>query len=258
MDSIVGRGDELLPQPSPVVLITGASRGIGRAIALRFAQEGARIGINYLNNVEAAEATADDVSRLGAEPFLLPGDVSDPGTVAAALDALSQRWGRIDVLVNNAGIVRDTLILRMSDDDWDSVLRTNLRGAFLCTRAVLRPMLRQRAGRIINVASVSGLRGNAGQANYAASKAALIGLTKSVAREVASRGITVNAVAPGLIETDITTNMPEKARAALIEQIPLGRMGTIDEVANVVSFLASDQASYLTGQAIVVDGGLAM
>lgn len=247
-----------MSQSSPVVLITGASRGIGRAIALRFARDGARIGINYLSNVKAAEATAEDVSRLGAEPLLLPGDVSDQVIVASMLDSLLQRWGRIDVLINNAGIVRDTLILRMSDDDWDTVLQTNLRSAFLCTRAVLRPMLRQRSGRIINVASISGLRGNAGQSNYAASKAALIGFTKSVAREVASRGITVNAVAPGLIETDITTNMPEKARAALIEQIPLGRMGTIDEVANVVSFLASEPASYVTGQAIVVDGGLAM
>lgn len=247
-----------MTQSSPVVLITGASRGIGRAIALRFARDGARVGINYLSNSAAANSTAEDVSRLGGEPLLLPGDVSDQTSVVATLDTLIQHWGRIDVLVNNAGIVRDTLILRMSDDDWDSVMRTNLRSAFLCTRAALRTMLRQRSGRIINVASISGIRGNAGQSNYSASKAAMVGFTKSVAREVASRGITVNAVAPGLIETDITTNMPEKARSALIEQIPLGRMGTIDEVADVVSFLASDQASYITGQAIVVDGGLAM
>jgi len=243
---------------SPVVLITGASRGIGKAIALRLARDGARIGINFRSNASAAEATAEDVSRLGGEPLLLPGDVSVPVSVASTFETLLGHWGRVDVLINNAGIVRDTLVLRMSDDDWDAVIQTNLRSAFLCTRAALRTMLRQRSGRIVNVASISGIRGNAGQSNYAASKAALVGLTKSVAREVASRGITVNAVAPGLIETDITTNMPEKARDALVGQIPLGRMGTTDEVADVVSFLASDQASYITGQVIVVDGGLAM
>jgi len=162
------------------------------------------------------------------------------------------------VLVNNAGIVRDTLLLRMSEEDWDRVLETNLRSAFLCTRAALRPMLRQRSGRIINMASISGIRGNPGQANYSASKAALIGFTKSVAREVASRGITVNAVAPGLIETDITAQMPDKAREALITQIPLGRMGTPEDVAGLVAYLASEEAGYITGQAFVVDGGLAM
>jgi 3-oxoacyl-[acyl-carrier protein] reductase len=173
-------------------------------------------------------------------------------------EQLFRTWGRIDVLVNNAGIVRDTLLLRMSDDDWDAVVDTNLRSAFLCTKAASRQMLRQRSGRIINIASISGIRGNAGQANYAASKAGLIGFTKTVAREVASRGITVNAVAPGLIETDITTAMPAKARDAIVEQIPLGRMGTPEEVAAVVTFLASPEAGYITGQAIVLDGGLVM
>jgi 3-oxoacyl-[acyl-carrier protein] reductase len=243
---------------SSVVLITGASRGIGRAIALRFAREGAGIGINYRQNEAAAEATAAEVSTLGGEPLLLPGDASDAAAVVTTFDALLSRWGRIDVLVNNAGIVRDALLLRMSDDDWDRVVETNLRSAFLCTRAALRPMLRQRSGRIVNVASISGIRGNAGQANYSATKAGLIGFTKSVAREVASRGITVNAVAPGLIETDITVQMPAKAREALLEQIPLGRMGTPDEVAALVGFLASSEAGYITGQAIVLDGGLAM
>jgi len=247
-----------LADSAAVILVTGASRGIGRAIALRFARAGGRIGINFRGNTAAAEETASAVEQAGGEPLLLPGDVSNPAVVTAIFDTLLQRWGRLDVLVNNAGIVRDTLVLRMSDEDWDQVLDTNLRSAFLCTRAALRPMLRQRSGRIINVASIAGLRGNAGQANYAASKAGLIGLTKSVAREVASRGITVNAVAPGLIETDITRQMPERAREALIQQIPMGCMGTPEDVAEVVFFLASDGARYVTGQAIVVDGGLAM
>jgi 3-oxoacyl-[acyl-carrier protein] reductase len=239
-------------------LITGASRGIGRAVAQRFGQDGARVAINYRQNAAAAEEVADEVRSRGGEPLLVAGDVGESGPSASVVESVLARWGRIDVLVNNAGIVRDTLLLRMSDEDWDRVLETNLRSTFLCTRAALRPMLRQRSGRIVNVASVSGLRGNAGQANYAASKAGIIAFTKSVAREVASRGITVNAVAPGLIETDITAAMPEKARAALLEQIPLGRMGRVDEVAELVAYLASDKAAYITGQAVVVDGGLAM
>ena len=245
-------------QSSPVVLITGASRGIGRAIALHFGQTGARVGINFRQNSAAAEDTAAAVVEAGGEALLLPADASNGPAVTSMFETLTNTWGRIDVLVNNAGIVRDTLLLRMSEDDWDQVIDTNLRSAFLCTRAALRPMLRQRSGRIINISSISGVRGNAGQANYAASKAALIGFTKTIAREAASRGVTVNAVAPGLIETDITTTMPEKARQAIIEQIPLGRMGTVDEVASLVIFLASPAAAYLTGQAIVLDGGLAM
>jgi 3-oxoacyl-[acyl-carrier protein] reductase len=247
-----------LAENAPVVLITGASRGIGRAIALRFGQDGARVGVNFRQNASAAEETGNAIVAAGGQSLLLPADAADAASVSAMFENVLKTWGRIDVLVNNAGIVRDTLLLRMSEDDWDQVLQTNLRSAFLCTKAALRPMLRQRSGRIINVSSISGIRGNAGQANYAASKAALIGFTKTVAREAASRGVTVNAVAPGLIETDITTTMPEKARQAIIEQIPLGRMGTVDEVAGLVAFLASPAAAYLTGQAIVLDGGLAM
>lgn len=243
---------------SPVVLISGASRGIGRAIAQRFGQGGARVAINYLQNAAAAEAVAEDVRARGGEPLLVAGDVGESGVAAAIVESVVKEWGRIDVLVNNAGIVRDTLLLRMSDDDWDRVIETNLRSTFLCTRAALKPMLRQRSGRIVNLGSISGIRGNAGQANYSASKAGIIAFTKSVAREVASRGITVNAVAPGLIETDITIGMPDKAREALLEQIPLGRMGRVDEVAELVAYLASDKASYITGQAVVIDGGLAM
>jgi 3-oxoacyl-[acyl-carrier protein] reductase len=241
-----------------VVLVTGASRGIGRAIALRFGRNGARVGINFRQNAAAAQATADEVVALGGEPLLLPGDASDASAGAGLIESVLSAWGRLDVLVNNAGIVRDTLLLRMTEDDWDQVIDTNLRSAFVCTKAALRPMLRQRRGRIINLASISGIRGNAGQANYSASKAGLIAFTKTVAREVASRGITVNAVAPGLVETDIITAMPEKAREALIAQIPLGRMGTPEEVAALVAFLASDEAGYITGQAYVIDGGLAM
>jgi len=246
-----------LPE-KPVILVTGASRGIGRAIALEFARGGACVAINFRQNAAAADSVAAEIAQLGGEAILVPGDVADGATVAKVFDQVVGRWGRLDVLVNNAGIVRDTLLLRMSEDDWDKVLGTNLRSAFLCTRAALRLLLRQRSGRIINISSISGLRGNAGQANYSASKAALIGFTKTVAREAASRGVTVNAVAPGLIETDIVSGMPEKAREALVQQIPLGRLGTAEEVASLVGFLASDKAGYITGQTFVIDGGLAI
>ncbi|MBI2940223.1 MAG: 3-oxoacyl-[acyl-carrier-protein] reductase [Chloroflexi bacterium] len=241
-----------------VALVTGASRGIGRAIALRLAQDGALVGVNYRQNAAAAEAVTTAIEESGGQAFLVPGDVSDAGQARAAVAKAIEVGGRLDVLVNNAGIIRDTLLLRMADDDWDAVLNTNLRGAYLCTQAALRGMLRQRWGRIVNIASIAGLVGNAGQANYSAAKAGLIGFTKSVAREAASRNVTVNAVAPGLIETDITTGMPPKAREAMIAQIPMQRMGTPEEVAEVVAFLVSDRASYITGAVIQIDGGLAM
>ncbi len=243
---------------SRVALVTGASRGIGRAIALRLARDGVRVGLNYHSNEAAAREVASGVESLGGTALLLPGSVAEAATAEAIVGQVLEAWGRLDILVNNAGIIRDTLLLRMGEADWDAVLDTNLKGAFLCTKAALRPMLRQRWGRIVNISSVSGLRGNPGQANYSAAKAALIALTKTTARESASRNVTANAVAPGMILTDITAAMPEKAREAIVGQIPLGRMGTPEDVAEVVAFLASDAAAYVTGAVVQVDGGLAM
>ena len=246
------------PNLTRVALVTGGSRGIGRAVALRLARAGARVAINYRENQAAAQEVADEIVRLGSEALLLKGDVATSESVDAMFDTLLKTWGRIDILVNNAGIIRDGLSIRMSDADWDAVLDTNLRGAFLCTRVALRQMLRQRWGRIVNVSSVSGIRGNPGQVNYSAAKAGLIGLTKTIAREAAGRNVTVNAVAPGLIGTDIIKQMPEKAREGLAAQIPMGRLGTPEEVAELVGFLASDLAGYITGAVVQIDGGLAI
>jgi 3-oxoacyl-[acyl-carrier protein] reductase len=241
-----------------VALVTGASGGLGRAIALELARQGAAVGVHYGRRRETAEAVVQAISERGGRAVALGGDLTEPATPGRLVEAV-QAWGDgLHILVNNAGITRDTLILRMKDEDWDAVLQTNLGAAFRCIRAALRPMVRQRSGRIINVVSIAGQIGNAGQANYAAAKAGLIGLTKATAREVASRGITVNAVAPGLIDVGLTEALgPEQVRRFL-DQIPLGRLGTAAEVAAAVAFLASDDAAYITGHVLNVDGGLVM
>ncbi|MCL4426226.1 MAG: 3-oxoacyl-[acyl-carrier-protein] reductase [Firmicutes bacterium] len=239
-----------------VALVTGASRGIGRAIALALAQEGAVVAVNYAAQAQAAQAVVQAIEERGGQAVALPADVSDARQVEAMVKETLDRFGRIDILVNNAGVTRDGLIMRMKDSDWEQVISTNLRGAFLCARAVARPMLKQRGGRIINISSVVGLTGNVGQVNYASAKAGLIGLTKSLARELASRQITVNAIAPGFIETDMTRELSEETRQAMQKGIPLGRAGQPEDVAKAVVFLASAMADYITGQVLAVDGGM--
>lgn len=241
-----------------VALVTGASGGLGRAIALALAAEGAAVGVHYSAHRDRAEALAGVISEAGGRAAVVGGDLTDPATPARVVDETVAALGGLSILVNNAGVVRDTLILRMKDEDWDQVLSTNLTAAFRCTRAALRPMIRQRSGRIVNITSVAGQMGNAGQANYAAAKAGLIGLTRATAREVASRGITVNAVAPGMIDVGITTQVSAKVVQRFIDAVPLGRMGRAEEVAAAVVYLASDAAGYVTGQVLNVDGGLVM
>ncbi|MCG3149952.1 MAG: 3-oxoacyl-[acyl-carrier-protein] reductase FabG [Verrucomicrobiae bacterium] len=237
-----------------VVVVTGAGRGIGKAIALRLAGEGASVACcgRTLANVEST------VKEIAGKARAYAVDVADGSQVGATCEKVLQDFGRVDVLVNNAGVTRDGLLMRMSDSDWDTVLDTNLKGAFLFTKALTRSMLKQRSGRIINISSISGLTGNAGQSNYAASKAGLIGFTKSVARELASRGITANAVAPGFIVTDMTHVLSAEMQEQLKQRIALGRLGAAEDIANAVLFLASDMASYVTGQVLTVDGGLTM
>ena len=241
-----------------VALVTGASRGIGRAIALELAGCGALITVNYRAGAEAAEAVVTEIESGGGRARALQADVSEGADIDRLVKATTDEFGSLDILVNNAGITRDNLLLRMKDDEWDAVLDTNLRGAYLLTKAVLRPMMRARWGRIITVTSVVGLMGNAGQANYAAAKAGLIGFTKSVAREMASRGITANAVAPGFVDTDMSAALNETTRAGILAAIPLGRWGQPTDIAQVVAFLASDAAAYVTGQTLAVDGGMTM
>jgi len=238
-------------------LITGAGRGIGRATAVRLARDGARIALNYKGNAAAAAEAKRLVEEAGSTAVLVQGDVSQDGEAERVMkEALAFGGGRLDILVNNAGITRDNLLLRMSAEEWDAVLDLNLRGTFLITKAAMRPMMKQRAGRIVNVSSIAGVVGNAGQANYSAAKAGVIGFTKTVAREMASRNITVNAVAPGFIPTDLTDVLSQEVKDALLKQIPLGRFGAVEDVANAIAFLASDDASYITGQVLIVDGGM--
>jgi 3-oxoacyl-[acyl-carrier protein] reductase len=235
-------------------LVTGSTRGIGRAIAESFAASGARVAVVGRDEVRSQDAA----SAISAEARGFACDVGDPASVTALVERVEREFGAIDILVNNAGLTRDNILFRIKDEDWDAVIDTNLRGAFIAIRAASRGMMKRRWGRIINIASVVGLVGNKGQANYAASKAGLIGMTKSVAKELASRNVLANVVAPGYIETDMTAAINEEAKAALFAQIPLGRLGTPQDIANLVTFLASDAAAYITGQTFVVDGGMVM
>ncbi|MCF2663942.1 3-oxoacyl-[acyl-carrier-protein] reductase [Oscillibacter valericigenes] len=239
-------------------VVTGGSRGLGRAVCLELAAGGANVVLCYAGNEAAANETVAACEALGARAVAVRCDVADSAQVKTLMDTALQTFGRIDILVNNAGITRDGLLMMMKEDDFDAVIDTNLKGAFLCMKAVARQMMKQRYGRIVNLSSVVGLRGNAGQVNYAASKAGIIGMTKSLAKELASRGVTVNAVAPGFMETDMTAAMPEAAKTATLAAIPMGRMGAVEDVAKTVAFLASEEAGYITGQVIAVDGGMSM
>lgn len=241
-----------------VALVTGGSRGIGRAICCEFARRGALVYVNYSSRSDAAEESVKLCKELGGDALLLPFDVANSEGVDAAINEIKDRSGKLDILVNNAGITRDGLLIRMKDDDWQSVISTNLSGAFYCARAAARLMMKSRSGRIVNMASVVGQTGNAGQAAYVAAKAGLIGLTKSLAKELASREITVNAVAPGFISTDMTEKLPEDLKEAHKKNIPLGRFGTPEDIAAAVAFLASDAANYVTGQILAVNGGMYM
>lgn len=241
-----------------VALVTGGSRGIGRAIALELGKQGANVAVNFSGNEAMANGVVDEIKASGSEAAVFQCDISDAAAVQEMVKSVVSTFGRLDILVNNAGITRDTLIMRMKEDDWDAVINTNLKGVFNTTKAVSRQMMKQKCGRIINMASVVGMVGNAGQANYVAAKAGVIGLTKSTARELAPRNITVNAVAPGFISTDMTDKLPEDIKEAMLKDIPLGRIGKPEDVAAMVRFLASDDSGYLTGQVFRVDGGMVM
>lgn len=241
-----------------VALVTGGSRGIGRAIALKLAENGADIAINYAGNTAAAEEVKAAIEQMGRKALLIQCSVADTDGVQAMVNQVVKELGRLDILVNNAGITRDGLLMRMKEADWDDVMNTNLKGVYNCSKAVMRTMMKQKSGRIVNMASVVGEMGNAGQANYAAAKAGVIGFTKSLAKEVASRGITVNAIAPGFIATDMTSVLSDDQKAEMARTIPLGRAGQPEDVANAVLFLASEGAAYITGQVLNVDGGMVM
>ena len=239
-----------------VALVTGASRGIGAVVAAGLAAAGARVGVNYHASSDAATVVVDSIKEAGGEAFLVGGDVSQEDKAEAVIKNLVEHFGGIDILINNAGINKDQLLIRMKPEDFDSVMNVNLRGAFLCTRYAMTHLIRQRSGRVINMSSVVGLSGNPGQANYAAAKAGLVGLTKAVAREVASRNVTVNALAPGYITTAMVDELSEETQAKILERIPMGRFGTPEDVAEAVVFLCSDGASYITGQVLTIDGGM--
>jgi 3-oxoacyl-[acyl-carrier protein] reductase len=241
-----------------VAVVTGGTRGIGLAVAKRLAADGYDLLISYRGDDEVAESAKNDLAANGRRVEVIAADISTADGAGQVIETAMDRLGKIDALINNAGITRDTLLMRMSEEDWDAVLSTNLKGAFLCSKAAVRPMLRQRSGRIVNITSVVGLVGNAGQANYAAAKAGLVGLTKSIAKEVGSRGITVNAVAPGFIETRLTDVLPEEMKEMLLKNTPLGRFGTPEDVAGAVAFLVSADAGFITGHVLTVDGGLFM
>ena len=246
-----------MPLTDQVALVTGSGRGIGRAIALALAEQGANLVINDVD-AASAEATAADIQALGRQALVQGANVVDEAQVEAMVDAIMERFGRLDILVNNAGLTRDGLLIRMKEDQWDLVLDVNLKGSFLCTKATARPMMKARYGRIVNIASVAGITGNPGQANYSSSKGGLIALTKTTALELASRGVTCNAVAPGFIETAMTQQLTEEVREGWMKRIPLGRAGTAEDVAAAVCFLAGPASTYMTGQVLVVDGGMVM
>ncbi len=239
-----------------VSLITGGSRGIGQAIALQFSSQGLRVAVNYISNRSAADEVVKIIEDDGGSAVAVQGDVTKRDDVERIFAETTESLGPVEILVNNAGIISDSLLMRMSDEDWDSVIDLDLRSIFLCTREAIRTMIRSRWGRVINIGSVVGLRGNSGQANYAAAKAGMVGFTQSIAKEVGSRNITVNCVAPGYVETDIVEDLPKDLKQAIMDRVPIGRFGYPEEIAGMVGFLASDAASYVTGQAIVVDGGL--